>query len=364
MRYTYPNYYKEFSCIGKKCTDTCCIGWAVDVDDESASIYKNIPIPIGNKLREKLKGQNGGYYFELDKNKRCPFLNKDNLCELILTLGEGGLCVTCTEYPRFYADTPIYEQVDLTLSCPEVARIFFSKKEHIKYITEDIDDSTLDYIFGEDPFGTGAKRDDNKFYDDIKHSDMEKIDLDRLLFLLSVREKVFNIIKYNKGNIISLWENLISLILKSYNEKEEDYIFFLDILSSFEDEKILSNIREMEVVNPLWKKYIKSICKNREKVSLNIKNILYRNDAFIDRSMERFISYLIFRYLIDAFYHKDIKRTLSFIRRCLRIFLLLLGEYLLDDNSKAINNTIIEERARIFSRQIEHSDRNVEILLK
>ena len=89
-----------------------------------------------------------------------------------------------------------------------------------------------------------------------------------------------------------------------------------------------------------------------------------KDDSFLNCSLERFISYLLFRYLIDIFYHKSVKRTLSFIRRCLRILLLLLGESVLFKEDKVVDMPIMEERARIFSRQIEHSDRNVEILLK
>ena len=27
-----PSYIKEFSCIGGKCEDSCCIGWDIDID--------------------------------------------------------------------------------------------------------------------------------------------------------------------------------------------------------------------------------------------------------------------------------------------------------------------------------------------
>ena len=411
MRYTYPDYYSEFSCIGNKCSDTCCAGWMVDIDDETAQVYKSMPLPIGKKLREKLRGESGGYYFELDKKKRCPFLNKDNLCDIILALGEGGLSVTCTEYPRFYADTPIYEQVDLTLSCPEAARIFFSKKGSIKYITEDIkeDNEEDDGLFGEDPFGHGKNpKNDRQFKAEIEESGMDKNELKCLLKLFSVREKCFDIIQYNKENVTDLWKNIMLLILNEYEENMPDYEDFIDITSDYEDESILSNIKTMEVVNPLWKKYMDSINQNKKEVSLNIKNLLLKDlhykdssddfpfkgvkddftfkgskddftfkgskddstfegskdDSFLNCSLERFISYLLFRYLIDIFYHKSVKRTLSFIRRCLRILLLLLGESVLFKEDKVVDMSIMEERARIFSRQIEHSDRNVEILLK
>ena len=35
MKLRVPDYYKEFRCIDKDCTDTCCAGWEVDVDEEA-----------------------------------------------------------------------------------------------------------------------------------------------------------------------------------------------------------------------------------------------------------------------------------------------------------------------------------------
>lgn len=39
MQFTFPNYYKEFSCIAGACPDTCCAGWQIVIDDKT---LKNI----------------------------------------------------------------------------------------------------------------------------------------------------------------------------------------------------------------------------------------------------------------------------------------------------------------------------------
>ena len=31
-----PFYYKEFHCIADACKDSCCIGWEIDIDEETA----------------------------------------------------------------------------------------------------------------------------------------------------------------------------------------------------------------------------------------------------------------------------------------------------------------------------------------
>jgi len=355
MRYIYPDYYKKFSCVGGSCKDTCCAGWAVDIDDETAEMYKGLPLPIGDRLRDRLRGKKGGYYFELD-GRRCPFLNSENLCDIISTLGEGGLCVTCTEYPRFYADTPIMEQVDLTLSCPEAARIFFQESESIKYIREDIDENEKedDGLFGEDPFGK-EEENDELFIEEVEKTSMDPKEEKRLLDLLAKRDRA--IIKIEDRSL-PLEERLMEALS---DFEENPYGFFPDIN---EDRRILKNIDEMEVVNPLWSQYINSVEEKLLKVRERADEMIEKRDEFLDNALERFITYLFFRYLIDIYYHKDPGRIVLFIERCLRILVLILADSTLDKEDVRITKETIEERSRIFSRQIEHSDINVSILLK
>ena len=35
MKIYVPDYYSEFSCIADKCSDNCCIGWEIDIDENS-----------------------------------------------------------------------------------------------------------------------------------------------------------------------------------------------------------------------------------------------------------------------------------------------------------------------------------------
>jgi lysine-N-methylase len=308
-------------------------------------------MPIGKRIRDRLRGSDGGYYFELAPKKRCPFLNEDNLCDIILALGEGGLCVTCTEYPRFYADTPIYEQVDLTLSCPEAAEIFFSTEEPIRYITEDIDDEDRedDGIFGEDPFGDDdAGIDEEAFEEEIEKADMDEEKEELLLSVLKMRDE----------SIANMQDRSVDLL-----ERWKDALHF--VVDESDDENILRNISTMEVVNPLWTKFFDSIEENLPEVQKQVHRMLEDRDDFLTNSLERFSTYLLFRYLIDIYYHDNSERTYRFMGRNLRILLLLLAESTLGAEGKIrISRQTMVERARIFSRQIEHSDTNVEILLR
>ncbi len=51
MKIVTPHYYKEFKCIAGACTDTCCAGWDVDVDDESYRYYKTVDGNFGKRLK-------------------------------------------------------------------------------------------------------------------------------------------------------------------------------------------------------------------------------------------------------------------------------------------------------------------------
>ena len=37
-----PDFYDNFKCIADKCTDSCCIGWEIDVDETALEKYNKI----------------------------------------------------------------------------------------------------------------------------------------------------------------------------------------------------------------------------------------------------------------------------------------------------------------------------------
>ena len=39
MRYTFPDYYREFSCTADRCEDTCCAGWQIVADRKALRRY-------------------------------------------------------------------------------------------------------------------------------------------------------------------------------------------------------------------------------------------------------------------------------------------------------------------------------------
>ena len=164
MLYTIPDYYKEFSCIAGDCEDTCCAGWQIVIDEKSKKRYakaatgldkieknflhleNNVDSETDNseagrsnkknlarELRRCVNWREG--VFRQDTEKRCAFLNQDNLCRLYQMAGPDSLCRTCKMYPRHVEEFEGVREITLSLSCPEAARIILGKKEPVHFLS-------------------------------------------------------------------------------------------------------------------------------------------------------------------------------------------------------------------------------------
>ncbi|MBO5227182.1 MAG: flagellin lysine-N-methylase [Ruminococcus sp.] len=144
----YPKYYRKFKCIASDCEDSCCAQWQIVVDDDSALKYESVSGEIGEKLRSVQEtDEDGDRVFRLE-NERCPFWEKSGLCEIHRKLGEEYLCHTCREFPRAVQDFADFAEHDLSISCPEAARIIFSDKSldiEKEEIIRDIPDEEICY---------------------------------------------------------------------------------------------------------------------------------------------------------------------------------------------------------------------------
>ena len=122
MLYVEPDFYGEFQCLTDKCAHSCCLGWEIDIDEETAALYETLPGALGEELRRKICREPEPH-FCLTEEERCPFLNEKGLCRLILGFGEDVLCDICREHPRFYNDFPQRQEAGLGLCCEEATRL-------------------------------------------------------------------------------------------------------------------------------------------------------------------------------------------------------------------------------------------------
>ena len=130
-----PDYYDRFRCIAGDCKDSCCIGWEIDVDEEKRSYYRSVDGELGQRLHTCIDWKEG-HFILLGEKERCPFLNEDNLCDLIIGLGEESLCDICREHPRFYDWYDDYTEVGLGLCCEEAARLVISGEEKRAFLAD------------------------------------------------------------------------------------------------------------------------------------------------------------------------------------------------------------------------------------
>ena len=96
-------------------------------------------LKLGDRLREELCDlPDGTVCFRLGENERCPFLDDDNLCELILKLGDDALCEICREHPRFYEELGGRVEMGVGLCCEEACRLLFEQKNPVTFITTNV----------------------------------------------------------------------------------------------------------------------------------------------------------------------------------------------------------------------------------
>lgn len=132
MRYLKPHYYDKFVCTAGDCPDSCCAGWQIVIDETSLERYGNEKSEFGTRLRNSIDWDEECFY---QNNRRCAFLNEENLCDMYIEAGSGMLCDTCRRYPRHIEEFEGMREISLSLSCPEAARIILSQKDPVTFRT-------------------------------------------------------------------------------------------------------------------------------------------------------------------------------------------------------------------------------------
>lgn len=127
MKEIFPNYYYEFRCIADKCKHSCCVGWEIDIDDDTMDLYNSLEGELAEKIRANIEGDVP--HFVLKDTERCPFLKENGLCEIICEYGDGALCDICALHPRFSNFYDDFTETGLGLCCEEAARLILTYQE-------------------------------------------------------------------------------------------------------------------------------------------------------------------------------------------------------------------------------------------
>jgi len=124
-----PCYYKKFTCVADRCRHSCCIGWEIDVDEDTLERYRALPADCGKEILQSIDTEDCPH-FRLTKGERCPHLDGRGLCKIILSLGEDFLCDICREHPRFYHVTSRAMEVGIGMSCEEASRLILTEEAY------------------------------------------------------------------------------------------------------------------------------------------------------------------------------------------------------------------------------------------
>ena len=145
MRYVKTDDYDSFVCLAGGCPDTCCAGWEIVIDEHSLEAYAQrtkAGDTFAGRLARSVDWEESVFR---QTNRRCAFLEDNDLCALYTAMGPEALCDTCRNYPRHMEEFEGLREYSLSLSCPEAAGIILTGEKPQSFLTEE--DDTEDEIF-------------------------------------------------------------------------------------------------------------------------------------------------------------------------------------------------------------------------
>jgi len=300
-----PDFYPQFHCVASACRHSCCVGWEVDVDGETLERYRRVPGDFGLRLREQISPEETPHFL-LGPEERCPFLNQENLCDIILTLGEDALCQICADHPRFRNWFPDRVEEGLGLCCEEAARLLLTHEEPIQFLSL--------------PF-------------DAPEEEPEELYLD----LLQRRERALRRLQDRSSPLDVRVREVLSLhgLTPRNCPLEQD----LDFLAG------------LEVLSPAWSAALESLRDGPEPEA----------DRAWDRDGEHLMVYLVYRYYLSWGLERwDESFPLRLGTFSLRLLRAMHGAALRRKGMLTLEDRV--EHLRAWSAELEYSEDNLEAL--
>lgn len=365
MGYRIPHYFNDFQCVAAECKDTCCAGWAIMIDEKSLEKYKNLEGSFGNRLRNSIDWKEGSFQ---QYDRRCAFLNEQNLCDIHMEAGEHMLCDTCRDYPRHKEEYEGLREGSLSLSCIEAAKIILGCMEPVQFIN---------------------------FEDEEEDEEFE--DFDYLLFtkLMDAREKIIWLLQKRDVDIMIRISMVLDLAQKMQDALDGDELFRMDeLIEAFgnmdellafqkdaeshpmgENEycstmrKLFRTFNKLEVLKADWPEYVKkaeftlygqgqrTYEENRQRFH---KSIGLKSNSYDVWScwLEQLMVYFVFTYFCGAVYDDNIiGKMQTSVVSVLLIQELSIAKWVEQKEKFSFENIV--DIAHRVSREIEHSDLNL-----
>ncbi len=300
-----PDYYKDFHCVAGSCQHSCCIGWEIDVDPDKLCSYNSVPGPFGDRLRASISPEHPPHFI-LVEGERCPFLNSENLCDIILTLGEDQICEICSEHPRFHNHLSDRVESGLGLCCEEAARLILSRTDPVQLVSD------------------GPKTEPDE--------------------LIALRDKAMALLQDRSSTISERLDTMLALCDATLPKRAmEDWCSFL---------------LSLERLDNTWTDLLDLLQAEWSNVNLSGFDIHMRSRQ---TEYEQFAVYLLYRHLIQAISPIDLSARAAFVAWGYSLLHALGAVLWTKNDSFTFENQV--ELARLFSSELEYSEENMDLLL-
>ena len=360
MKYTVPDYYNQFQCIAGECPATCCAGWQIVIDEKTLNRYRNCKTTLGNRLRNSIDWKSGTF---LQYDRRCAFLDENNLCDLYTEAGPDMLCRTCRRYPRHVEEFENEREMSLSLSCPVAARLIMGRSEKIIFLSkEDLREEKEDENF--DFFLYSALQDSRSLMIQILQ-DREKGIGFRMAKILGLAHDIQN--RIDARRIFDI-ENLLERYGRAGADNKlknrlQGYVNTERAAKIKKEMRML--LEELEVLDPEWtaqrNEWDKILDEVSEKTDSEAES---GTDTFAavasqkELECEQLMVYFIYTYFCGAVYDGDV---LSKVKMAI-VSTLLIQELEFAEQLSAGRVLTLEDRIKVawrYSRELEHSDLNL-----
>ena len=294
-----PHYYKEFKCIADKCKHNCCIGWEIDIDKATHDYYNTVGGKLGERLRANISCGSTAHFI-LTNSERCPFLNDNNLCDIISELGEDKLCQICADHPRFRNFYDSRTEIGLGLCCEAAGKLILSQTNKLTIKCMDS--------------ASSATAEEAVFF--------------------NLRSRLFDIIQNRSVPITERIDNMLAFCGIEFDKNN---------ITEWADVYL-----KLERLNPEWTDMLLKL-KNTTSSSVS---------SDWDTVFEQLEVYFLYRHLSDGLYDGMLTERIAFCALSFYMIYSLCGMY------KELSLDDIVEVSRMYSSEIEYCEENIENLLE